>query len=93
MEKNTANNVDGSPTLIVNEWRTTAAAVTDWSRVVAVRVGLMMMSDQDNANLGVTLAVPTLLGATYSIPVGASANRIRKEFSTTVVLRNRVAAR
>jgi type IV pilus assembly protein PilW len=91
--ENTANNVDGSPTLIVNEWRTTAAAVTDWSRVVAVRVGLMMMSDQDNANLGVTLAVPTLLGATYSIPVGASANRIRKEFSTTVVLRNRVAAR
>lgn len=91
--ENTNNNADGSPTLIVDQWRTTASAVTDWSRVVAVRVGFMMVSDQDNANLGVTLAAPTLLGAAYTIPTGASANRIRKEFSTTVVLRNRIAAR
>lgn len=91
--ENTALDGYGVPTLVADEWRTTAAAVTDWSRVVAVRVGLMMVSADDNANPGVTLAVPTLLGQTYTIPAGASANRLRKEFSTTVVLRNSVAAR
>ncbi|OOG36935.1 PilW family protein [Polaromonas sp. A23] len=81
------------PNLVADEWRTTAASVTDWSRVVAVRVGLMMISADDNANPGVTLTTPTLLGQTYTLPSGASANRLRKEFSTTVVLRNSVAAR
>jgi type IV pilus assembly protein PilW len=83
----------GAPTLTVDAWRTTAAAVTDWSRVVAVRIGLMMISSEDNVNPGVTVATPKLLGATYTVPAGASTNRLRKEFSTTVVLRNRVAAR
>jgi type IV pilus assembly protein PilW len=91
--ENTGNNSDGSPTLIVDQWRTTAAAVNDWSRVIAVRVGLMMVSDQNNANPEMILVAPTLLGAAYTIPTGASTSRIRKEFSTTVVLRNRVAAR
>lgn len=81
------------PSLVPDVWRTTAASVTDWSRVVAVRVGLMMVSGEDNVNPGVTMNTPTILGATYSLPTGASANRQRKEFSTTVVLRNRIAAR
>jgi type IV pilus assembly protein PilW len=83
----------GAPTLVADVWRTSAATVTDWSRVVAVRIGLMMVSSEDNANPEVTLTVPTLLGQTYTKPAGASANRLRKEFSTTVVMRNRVAAR
>lgn len=86
-------------TLVADVWRTCASApatsacdpVVDWSRVVAVRIGLMMISAEDNANPGVVLTVPTLLGRPYSIPSGASSNRLRKEFSTTVVLRNRVA--
>ena len=82
----------GTPTWIPDTWRTTAASVTDWSRVVAVRIGVMMVSSDDNANPGVTMTAPTLLGATYTIPT-ASANRLHKEFSTTVVLRNRAAAR
>lgn len=74
-------------------WRTTAATVTDWSRVVAVRVGLMMVSAEDNVNADVTLTVtPTLLGSAYTIPAGAT-KRLRKEFSTTVVLRNRITPR
>lgn len=81
------------PSLVPDVWRTSAASVTDWSRVVAVRIGLMMVSAEDNINPGVTMNTPTLLGATYSLPTGASANRQRKEFSTTVVLRNRIAAR
>lgn len=85
--------VTGAPTLVPDVWQPNAAAVTDWSRVVAVRIGLMMVSSEDNANPEVTLTVPTLLGQTYTAPAGASANRLRKEFSTTVVMRNRVAAR
>lgn len=82
-----------NPTRMADQWRTTAAAVTDWSHVVAVRVGLMMVSADDNLSPDITLTTPSLLGQTYSLPTGASSNRLRKEFSTTVVLRNSVAAR
>ncbi len=91
--ENTTVDGFGVPTLLADNWRTTAASVTDWSRVVAVRIGLMMLSSEDNANPGVTLVTPTLLGQAYTLPAGASANRLRKEFSTTVVLRNSVAPR
>lgn len=79
--------------LQADTWRTTAADVTDWSRVVAVRVGLMMISGDNNISPDTTLTVPTLLGAAYTVPTGASTNRLRKEFSTTIVLRNSVKAR
>lgn len=80
-------------TLQADAWRTTATAVTDWSRVVAVRIGLMFVSADNTANLDVVAATPTLLGASYTAPAGASTTRLRKEFSTTVVLRNRIAPR
>jgi type IV pilus assembly protein PilW len=88
-----SNAPGGVSTLQADNWRTTAGAVTDWANVVAVRIGLMMVSSEDNANPEVTLTTPNLLGAAYTLPSGASANRLRKEFSSTVVLRNRVAAR
>ncbi len=78
--------------LVVANWRTTAASVTDWSRVVAVRVGLMMVSGQTDSNADVVPTSTTLLGASYTIPTSNSA-RVRNEFSTTIVLRNRVAPR
>ena len=79
--------------LVVADWRTCADSSCkpkiEWSRIVAVRIGLMMVSAEDNVNSGgVALNVPTLLGADYDIPSDASKNRLRKEFSTTVVLRN-----
>ncbi len=92
--ENTAFLGTGEPSMQADVWRTTAATVTDWSRVVAVRVGLMMVSDDNAANLDVVSAAPTLLGEAYDMTVaGRSATRLRKEFSTTVVLRNRVAPR
>lgn len=91
--ENTGLDGAGAPTLVADEWRTTAASVVDWSRVVAVRVGLMMVSTDDSLNPGGVISTPTLLGQAYTAPVGASVNRLRKEFSTTVVLRNSVAAR
>ena len=81
-----------APTFQADVWRTTAAAVTDWSRVVAVRAGLMMLSADSAANPDIA-STPTLLGQSYTLPTGASTTRLRKEFSTTVVLRNRVAPR
>ncbi len=89
--ENTANDGSGAPTMQANVWRTTAAAVTDWSRVVAVRIGLMMVSSE-NGVLGDVVSSPTLLGAAYTVPT-AAATRAHKEFSTTVVLRNRIAPR
>ena len=91
-ENTTADSL-GFPTLLVDEWRTTAASVADWSRVVAVRVGLMMVSAEDRTSSDVILTTPTMLGQAYTLPTGASTTRLRKEFSTTVVLRNSVAAR
>jgi type IV pilus assembly protein PilW len=96
--ENTSNLTDPvtavvTPTLVTDVWRATAADVTDWSRVTAVRIGLMMVTSDDNANSGVTLVTPKLLGLTYTPPTGASLKRARKAFSTTVVLRNQVAAR
>lgn len=92
--ENTANDpLTGAPTLQADVWRTTASAVTDWSRIVAVRIGLMMVSADNSANPDVATSTPTLLGQSYTAPAGASSTRLRKEFSTTVVLRNRVAPR
>lgn len=91
--ENTANNPDGSPTMQADVWRTTAASVVNWPRVVAVRIGLMMVSEDNAANRDVVTADPPLLGASYTGPAGKSATRLRKEFSTTVVLRNRIAPR
>ena len=82
-----------APTFQADTWRTTAAAVTDWSRVVAVRIGLMMVSADESTNPDITQSNLTLLGAAYTVPSDAVGNRVRKEFSTTVVLRNRVPAR
>ena len=82
-----------TPTLRADVWRTTAASVTDWSRVVGVRIGLMMVGADPGALGDVTTATPPMLGASYTLPTGASASRIRKEFSTTVLLRNRISPR
>ena len=89
--ENTANDGSGAPTMQANVWRTTAAAVTDWSRVVAVRIGLMMVSSESGV-MGDVVSSPTLLGSAYTVPT-AAATRVHKEFSTTVVLRNRIAPR
>ncbi len=82
-----------TPTLRADIWRTSAATVTDWSRVVGVRIGLMMVGADAGAAADVITATPPILGASYTLPTGASASRLRKEFSTTVLLRNRISPR
>ncbi len=91
--ENTAVDGTGAPTMQADVWRTTAADVVNWPRVVAIRIGLMMVSEDNAANRDVVTADPPLLGASYAGPAGKSATRLRKEFSTTVVIRNQVAPR
>jgi type IV pilus assembly protein PilW len=83
------------PTYNADVWRTSAANVTDWSRVVAIRVGLMMTNPEGDGSFEADAvpSAPTLLGQSYTLPTGASPTRVRKEFSTTIVLRNRVPTR
>jgi type IV pilus assembly protein PilW len=82
-----------TPTFQTDAWRTTAASVTDWSRVVAVRVGLMVVSADAAISSDVAAPALTLLGAAYTVPTSATGSRVRKEYSTTVTLRNRIPVR
>jgi type IV pilus assembly protein PilW len=92
--ENTANDGSGNPTMQIDAWRSSASSVTDWSRIVAVRVGLMMVSSDSKPDSGEMMPpVPTLLGAAYTLPTGALTSLLRKEFSTTIVLRNRAPVR
>ena len=81
------------PTLQPDVWRTTASAVTAWNNVMAVRIGLMMVSDDSTVAGDIVKSTPTLLGQAYTLPTGASTARLRKEFSTTVSVRNRMPPR
>jgi type IV pilus assembly protein PilW len=91
--ENTQNDAFGQATQQADVWQTSSASVTDWSRVVAVRIGIIMAAPDTSGSSDFTATVPTLLGASYTPPSSASANTVRKEFSTTVTLRNRVPPR
>uniref|UniRef100_UPI0035ADE5BF PilW family protein n=1 Tax=Hylemonella sp. TaxID=2066020 RepID=UPI0035ADE5BF len=91
--ENTQNDAGGLATMQADVWRTSAAAVTDWSRVVAVRIGIIMAASDTSSSKDFPVSVPTLLGASYTPPSSAPAGTVRKEFSTTVTLRNRVPPR
>ena len=82
-----------APTQQPNVWRTSAATVTSWNNVVAVRVGLMLVSSDSTVANDITANTVTLLGQSYTVPTTATAGRLRKEYSTTVSLRNRISPR
>jgi type IV pilus assembly protein PilW len=65
-----------------------AAGVTDWSRVVSVRVSLLIKSNEDFVT---DTPVPVTFVDGTVVNNGANADRrLRLVFSTTVGLRNRV---
>ena len=65
-------------------YRNTAAAVTDFTRVVSIRVAILLKSENDF--ITDTPAVVTFLGNN----IGGGDRRLRLQFFTTVGLRNRV---
>ncbi|HFD80826.1 MAG TPA: prepilin-type N-terminal cleavage/methylation domain-containing protein [Gammaproteobacteria bacterium] len=62
-----------------------AGAVTDWSKVVSVRLHLLLRTDED----GLATSPPTYTFNGNSIT--AADRRLRREFTTTVTLRNRAS--
>lgn len=71
----------------VNAYRT-ADAVTDWGRVVSVRLDLLMQGLDDGVATGARAQTISFLGT----PV-TSDGRLRQAFSTTVAMRNRLPMR
>lgn len=77
------------PTYIADIYRTDASSVADWSRVVSVRMGLIMVSDEDRQAALAPTTGQTLpwLGGSYALP---NDRRVRRAYSTTVSIRNRM---
>ena len=85
--ENTTNTLPGTPTYRADIYRTDAAAVTDWSRVVSVRVGLIMAGDDENQSTAAGQAV-SWIGGTFT--PAATDRRVRRAYSTTISIRNRM---
>jgi type IV pilus assembly protein PilW len=85
----TTLNTDGTPDLTVDSYEK-ANAVTDWSRVVAVRMSLLIKArDPVRADASVPASAP-VNGVTINFPTTGD-KFDRRVFTTTVALRNKVA--
>ncbi len=79
-------NGDGS----VDDYRK-ADTVTDWSRVLAVRVSLLLRSNEDNLATNVqTYSWDSDNDGKLDDPVTATDRRLRYVYTTTIALRNRM---
>jgi type IV pilus assembly protein PilW len=84
---NTTNTGGGEPTYITDIYDTDPTAVTDWSRVVSVRMGLVMVSEESGQTTASGQSVPWLGGTLTPDSVD---RRVRRAYSTTVSIRNRM---
>lgn len=81
--EDTTSPVDGVPDVYV-----TAAGVTDWNNVQALRVGLLLRSvekGRQEADTGTYNVLGTVI-----TPRAADSRRLRRIFTTTIALRNQV---
>ena len=80
-----------TPDGVIDEYRT-AQGVNDWSRVVAVRMGLLMRAqDPVEGDTAVAASAP-VNGVDVTFPSVAGARRYdRRVFTTTVAIRNRIS--
>ena len=83
---NTSNTSTGEPTFRADAYITDAALVTDWSRVVGVRMGLILASE-DTGKASVSGQSVTWIDGTFTPPPDS---RLRRAYSTTVSIRNRM---
>lgn len=86
--ENTANTLGTppEPTYRADIYRTDPTTVTDWSRVVSVRMGLILVSEENNQAPTANQSVAWIDG-TYTPP---NDRRVRRAYSTTVSIRNRM---
>lgn len=78
----------GQPSYVADVYRTDASTVTDWSRVVSVRIGMIMVSEEGN-QAPTTDGIIKWVGGDYT-PNSTTDNRLRRAYSTTVSIRNRM---
>jgi type IV pilus assembly protein PilW len=78
------------PSYVADEYRL-AADVTDWSRVVSVRMGLIMVTEDNGqtAKQSATTGTIPWINGNYAVPTAD--RRLRRAYSTTVTIRNRSA--
>lgn len=80
----------GEPTYRADNYITSPASVADWSKVVSVRIGLIMVSEDLGKaipNSSGTATPIKWIGADYTPP---NDSRLRRSYSTTVSIRNRM---
>lgn len=77
----------GEPTFQTDAYRT-ADLVTDWERVVSIRIGFILVSDDTNMTPNADNTV-AWNGGTYT-PPNTTDRRLRRAYSTTVSVRNRM---
>lgn len=77
----------GEPTFQTDEYRA-ADAVTDWERVVSIRIGFILASEDTNQTATGDNNI-AWNGGTYT-PANTTDRRLRRAYSTTVSIRNRM---
>ena len=88
---NTTNNATGDPTYQPDSYvldTDAAFATMDWSRVVSVRMGLIVVTEDANQTSSNGGTVPWV-GGNYT-PASSTDRRLRRAYSTTVSIRNRM---
>lgn len=87
-ENTTLNPATATPGYVADVYRTNATAVTDWSRVVSVRMSMILVSEDINVT---TAADPTInwIDGVYA-PLSTTDRRLRRAYTTTVSIRNRM---
>ena len=85
----------GQPSYVADIYRTdtstttAASAVTDWSRVVSIRIGLILVSEDGNQSPADGGNIKWIDPVDYT-PSSTTDRRLRRAYSTTVSIRNRM---
>jgi type IV pilus assembly protein PilW len=81
-----------TPSYVADVYRTSPTTVVNWNRVVSIRVGLIIATEEAGQTNTTTATIPWIKdGGTNYTPVSTTDRRLRRAYSTTVSIRNRVA--
>jgi type IV pilus assembly protein PilW len=78
------------PSLVADVYRQ-AVNVNDWSRVVSVRIGLIMVTEDNGQAAKTSATTEKIKWIDGDYPVPTADRRLRRAYSTTVTIRNRSA--
>jgi type IV pilus assembly protein PilW len=90
----TTGPMTGAPTYRADIYHADAASVTNWSRIVSIRIGLIMVTEDRSQTAGTQAATMPWLGTgtngatPYTVP-DTTDGRLRRAYTTMVSIRNR----